>query len=325
MADASTKDIKDMKDNKTHVGAGAMKSETSEKTKDANVHADEKTEAMAGAQAGEKPNSNTQNALAGKFHTFKKATAAREWFILSSLVSRDFKLKYRRSVLGVVWSILNPLLMMCVLTAVFSYMFKFNIENFPLYLILGTTLFNFMSDATTSAMNSILDSAPLIKKIRINKIIFPLEKVTFALLNFVISLIAVAIVICYFRIIPTINIVFVPLLLIYLFMFSLGIGLLLAAGAVFFRDFLHLWGVLVTAWTYATPLFYPVDMLEPWMIQIMNFNPMYYYVNYFRECLLYGTMPSLTENAICLGCGVVFLLLGLLVFKKQQNKFILYV
>ena len=102
--------------------------------------------------------------------------------------------------LGVLWSVLNPLLMMIVLTAVFSVVFRFDIPNFPVYLILGQTLFTFMSDATSGAMSSIIDSAPFIKKIRINKMLFPLEKVVFSLLNFAISLIAVAAVIAFFQI-----------------------------------------------------------------------------------------------------------------------------
>lgn len=293
--------------------------------KNANTETGVKTATGAKTATGDAQKATQKKSAKSAKATQNNTKFQREWFILRSLVSRDFKLKYRRSVLGVVWSILNPLLMMCVLTAVFSYMFKFDIENFPLYLILATTLFNFMSDSTTQAMGSILGSASLIKKISINKIIFPLEKVAFGLVNFVISLVAVAIVMAYFKIMPTFNILFVPLLLIYLSMFSLGIGLLLAAGAVFFRDFLHLWSVFTTAWMYATPLFYPVEMLQPWMIELMNYNPMYHYVTYFRQCLLYGTTPTLMENAICLGCGVVFLVLGYVVFKKQQNKFILYV
>lgn len=248
-----------------------------------------------------------------------------DWFILSSLVSKDFKLKYRRSALGVLWSVLNPLLMMVVLTAVFSSFFKFNIENFPLYLILGQTLFTFMSDATSGAMGSIIDSASLIKKIRINKVLFPLEKVSFSLLNFVISLIAVAAVMIFFRIAPTINLLLLPFLLICVFMFSLGLGLLLAALSVFFRDVMHLWGVLLTAWTYATPLFYPIEILPDWMLIVIQFNPMYHYVTYFREIALWGSTPGLTENLLCILFGVVTLLVGYIVFARQQKKFILYV
>lgn len=257
--------------------------------------------------------------------SLRKSDVKRDWFILSSLVGKDFKLKYRRSALGVVWSVLNPLLMMIVLTAVFSTFFRFQIENFPLYLILGQTLFTFMSDATTQAMSSIIDSAPLIKKIRINKMLFPLEKVTFALLNFGISLIAVALVMVFFQIIPTVYILLLPVLLASLFLFSLGLGLLLAALSVFFRDVIHLWGVVTMAWMYATPIFYPVDILPEWMVPIMDCNPMYHYVSYFRDIVLYGTMPGVGETLICVGCGVVAFAIGYLVFRSQEKKFILYV
>lgn len=256
---------------------------------------------------------------------YTKESFKRDWFILRSLVSKDFKLKYRRSVLGVLWSVLNPLLMMVVLTVVFSTVFRFSIENFPLYLILGQTLFTLMSDATSSAMSSIIDSAPLIKKIRINKVLFPLEKVCFALLNFAISLIAVVAVMLFFHIAPTVNLLLLPVLLIMIFMFSLGLGLLLAALSVFFRDVMHLWSVVLTAWTYATPLFYPVEILPEWAVPIMNANPMYYYVSYFREIALYGTTPSVEQTLICLAFGVGALVLGYAVFRKQEKKFILYV
>ena len=212
----------------------------------------------------------------------------RNWFTISSLVSKDFKLKYRRSVLGVLWSILNPLLMMCVLVAVFSNVLKFggDVENFPLYLILGNVLFALMADSTSSAMTSIIDSAPLIKKIRISKVIFPLEKVLFQLVNFAISLIAVIIVMLFFQIAPTASLLALPLLLVFMLLFSAGLGLLLSALAVFFRDVCHLWGVVITAWTYATPLFYPLGILPEWMQSAELFNPMFHYVTYFRSIVM---------------------------------------
>lgn len=251
--------------------------------------------------------------------------AKRDWFILSSLVERDFKLKYRRSVLGVLWSVLNPLFMMIILSVVFSYFFRFQIEHFPVYLILGQTLFSFMSEGTSSAMRSILEASSLIKKIRINKLIFPLEKVTFALVNFGISLIAVFAVMIYFQIIPTWNVILLPWLILMLFVFTLGVGLLLAALTVFFRDIEHLWGVFISAWTYMTPLFYPVEILPEWAVPIMKCNPMYYFVNYFREIMLYGTTPPISENLICLGFALAALLIGIIVFRRSQRKFILHV
>lgn len=246
-------------------------------------------------------------------------------FVLNSLVSKDFKLKYRRSVLGVLWSVLNPLLMMVVLSAVFSFMFRFQIENFPLYLILGTILFNMMANSTGAAMTSIIEAAPLIKKIRINKMVFPLEKVLFELVNFAISLVAVILVMLYFQVPPSINLLFLPLLLVYVSVFSLGVGLLLASLAVFFRDVIHLWGVVITAWTYATPIFYPAEMLDGWMQTVLQFNPMYHYVTYFRDIAMWNTNPGGMENLICLGFAVITLLVGILVFKKTQHKFVLYV
>lgn len=254
-----------------------------------------------------------------------RSNIARSWFTIRSLVGKDFKLKYRRSVLGVVWSVLNPLLMMCVLTAVFSTFFRFSIENYPVYLILGNTLFSFAMDASGSAMSSIIGSASLIKKVRVDKAIFPVEKVLFQLINFAISLIAVAIVMVVLRIPPTINLAFLPLLLVYVTVFSLGLGLVLAALAVFFRDVIHIWGVIRTAWMYATPLFYPVDILPEWMMSVEAFNPMYHYVTYFRDIALWGNAPGVMENLVCLGMALVMLAIGIVVFRSLQKRFILYV
>lgn len=260
-------------------------------------------------------------------NTVSQVSFKRNWFTISSLVSRDFKLKYRRSILGVLWSVLNPLLMMCVLAVVFSNVLKFGggIENFPMYLILGNVLFALMSDSTSTAMWSILDSAPLIKKIKISKLIFPLEKVLFQLVNFAISLIAVVIVMLVFRIMPTPALLMLPVLLVFMVLFSAGLGMLLSSLAVFFRDVCHLWGVVLTAWTYATPLFYPIEILPQWMQAAEAFNPMFHYVTYFRDIAMYGTVPGLSEHLICFAMATITFLVGLFVFKKTEKKFILYV
>lgn len=247
-------------------------------------------------------------------------------FVLASLVSKDFKLKYRRSFLGIVWSVLNPLLMMIVLAAVFSYMFRFNIENFPLYLILGQIMFDFMNRSTNSAMSSIIDAQSLIKKIRIEKMIFPMEKVMFELLNTAISMIAAVLVMAYFQVLPSVHAIWgLPLLIIFITMFSFGLSLLISALSVFFRDVMHLWGVLLTAWTYATPIFYPVDMLADWMMAIMQFNPMYHYLTFFRDIMMWNTCPSVQEILICFGMALVTFVVGFIVFRKTEHKFILYI
>lgn len=249
----------------------------------------------------------------------------RNWFMLSELVSRDFKLKYRRSVLGVLWSVLNPLLMMAVLTAVFSFFFRFKIENFALYLIIGQTLFTYIADSAGDSMRSIIDASSLIKKIKIDKLIFPIEKTLFGLVNFAISLIAVVIVMIYFQVAPTWHLLLLPFLLICSFFFSLGMGFILSTLAVFFRDVIHLWSVITTAWMYATPIIYPMDILPEWMLALEAWNPMYYFVNFFRKIALWGTMPSSSEFFVIFGCALCSFLLGLFIFRRNEKKFILYV
>ncbi len=255
-------------------------------------------------------------------------------FILQQLVSRDFKLKYRRSVLGVLWSVLNPLLMMAVLSLVFSNMFRFEIDKYPVYLILGMTLFTLMSDSTSSAMSSIIDASALLKKVRVEKAVFPIEKVLFALVNYLFSFAAVIVVMIVFGIHPSWCMLALPLLLLYVVVFCAGIGLLLSALSVFFRDVMHLWSVVITAWNYLTPIFWPEEMLTSGalsaglgqaLMAVEQFNPMYYFVSYMRQIMMYGTMPGLDFNLICLAFAAVTFIVGLLVFRKAQSKFILYI
>jgi ABC-2 type transport system permease protein len=254
--------------------------------------------------------------------------AKRDGFILRQLVGKDFKLKYRRSVLGVLWSVLNPLLMMCVMALVFSSFMKVGsdtVKCFPLYLIIGNTVFQVMTDSTNQGMSSIINAASLLKKVKINRYVFPIEKVLFACVNFAFSMIAVIIVMLWFQIAPTATIVLFPLALLYLMVFCAGLSLALSALSVFFRDVMHLWGVVVTAWTYLTPLFYTISILPDFMQRFEMFNPMYHYVTYFRDILLNGVWPSLHANLICAGCAVGALLIGYLIFRKNEHRFILYI
>ncbi len=251
----------------------------------------------------------------------------RDRFILSQLVGRDFKNKYRRSVLGVAWSVLNPLLMMIVMAAVFSNFMRVggDIPNFPLYLIIGNVTFTLLSDSSSAGMASIIDNASLLKKVKINRIVFPLEKVLFALVNFAFSLIAVAIVMIWFQIPLSWNIFFVPLFLIYLVGFCAGLSMALSALSVFFRDVMHLWSVVLIAWTYLTPIFYSITILPEFMQRLIAYNPMYHYITYLREILLYQQTPSVEQNLICLACSAIVFAVGWLIFKSSERKFILYI
>ncbi len=252
----------------------------------------------------------------------------RDRYILQQLVLKDFKLKYRRSAMGVAWSVLNPLLMMCVMAAAFSRMIGLSangIPNYPLYIILGNVTFSFVSESTSAGMGSIIAASSLLKKVKINRWVFPVEKVLFAAVNFFFSLIAVALVMLFFRIAPTWHLLLLPLLVLYIAIFSCGLSLLLSAAAVFFRDVMHLWSVFLTAWTYATPLFYPQEILPAWMISLERFNPMYHFVTYIRDLLLYQQTPSLSLNLACISCSLLSLAIGLFVFRRTERRFILYI
>jgi ABC-2 type transport system permease protein len=254
-----------------------------------------------------------------RINDFKKYS-----YLLKNLVKKDFTTRYRRSVLGILWSVLNPLLMMMVISAVFSNIFRIQVENFAIYYLTGALVFNFMSEATSGSLTSVLGSAGLIRKVYIPKYIFPLERCFFALVNAVFSLIAVLILmpILGVPLRPTALLFWVPLA--YTLVFCVGLGMVLAAANVFFRDIGHLYSVWVTAWMYLTPILYPVDILPDAVRGFVTINPMYYYVDYFRQVMMYESVPDLQTNLICASFSLVFLLLGLIVFKKTQDRFILY-
>ena len=256
------------------------------------------------------------------------SSTRRDIFVVGQLVTKDFKLKYRRSVLGVVWSVLNPLLMMLVQAVVFTQLMRnmdANIPNYPIYLILGNTAWSLMSDATNQGMRSIMSASSLLKKVRINRWVFPVQKVLFAAVNYAFSMVAVALVMAVFGWAPSIYALYLPLGLLYLMVFCLGLAMLLSALAVFFRDVIHLWSVFMTAWMYLTPLFYSPAILPEWLQTAMHFNPMYLYVTFIRRILLWRTDPGMLVHIGCIVCALVSLGIGYLVFHKTEEKFILFI
>ena len=256
--------------------------------------------------------------LHNSWHNFSKYRP-----LIRELVTRDLKVKYRRSVLGYMWSILNPLLMM-LQTLVFSYMFRFDIPNFPLYLICGNTLFNFFNESTNMGMGSVLGNASLIKKVYVPKFIFPISRVVSSFVNLLFSLAAILLVMLITRspFYWTILLVWVPLLL--LLAFCCGMAVLLSALAVYFRDLQYLYGILTMAWMYATPLFYPISALPPFMVPVIKLNPLYHYINCMRCLVMYGTVPGPNTWIACIGSAVVMMGVGLAAFRKLQRNFILY-
>lgn len=243
--------------------------------------------------------------------------------LLNELVARDIKIKYRRSVLGVLWTLLNPLLMMIVLSIVFSNLFKFDVENFPLYLLSGQVVFNYFSNATSSSMSAIIDNTSLIKKVYVPKYLFVLSRTASSFINLLASFTALLFVMIAMRaeLHYTVFLVIIPIML--LVIFSLGVGLVLAALVVRFRDIMHLYSVFVTALMYLTPVIYPMNILPETIKKIVLLNPVTNYLIMFRDVMMNNTFPDLSYLIIGMIEAVVALIVGLYVFYKSQDEFIL--
>lgn len=243
--------------------------------------------------------------------------------LLAELVARDIKIKYRRSVLGVLWTLLNPLCMMIILSIVFSNIFKFDVENFPLYVLSGQVIFNFFNDATTSSMTSIINSASLIKKVYVPKYLFVLSRIVSSFINLMAAFTALLLVMVATRteLHYTAFLSVIPLLMVVAF--SLGIGLVLAALTVKFRDIIHLYSVFTTGLMYLTPVIYPMAILPEKIKMIVMLNPITNYLIMFRDLMLNNTLPSFSSFMIGIVEVAAALALGVYVFYKNQDEFIL--
>jgi len=260
------------------------------------------------------------------FANFKRYT-----FLMSQMVSRDFKVKYKRSVLGIVWSLLYPLLQMSVMAIVFSQMFKFRMEgvNYLVYLMTGLVMFNYFSEASNSAMTSVVTNFNLMNKVYIPKYIFPLSKCIFAMLNFSLTLIPLFLIILFTgdsntRCIINIYYLFLPFAYICVFLFTVGLGFILSTISVFLRDIFYIFGIILTMWQYFTPIFYDISIIAPNLQKLFYLNPLYHYITFTRTIILYNKMPTLSSWVWCGGSALLVFMIGCIVFKSKQDKFIYY-
>lgn len=255
------------------------------------------------------------------FYNFKKYS-----FLMNQMISRDFKVKYKRSVLGILWSLLYPLLMMSVMAIVFSTMFKFRMEgvNYLVYLMSGLIMFNYFSEASNLAMTSVVMNFGLMNKVYIPKYIFPLSKCLFVGINFLLSLIPLLLIVIVTGAPITLNYLLLPYTFICMFFFTVGIGFIVSSWSVFLRDIFYIYGIVLTIWQYFTPIFYDISMLPLKLQNIFKLNPLYQFINFARTILLDGKIPNIENFIYCGLYAIVFFLLGSLIFKKQQDKFIYY-
>lgn len=245
-------------------------------------------------------------------------------FLMKQLISRDFKTKYKRSVLGVFWSFLNPLLTMVVQYIVFSTIFRANIRNYPVYLLSASIMFSFFTEAVGGGLGSIVSNASLIKKVYAPKYIYPITKVLSTAINLMISLIPLLAVILFTGERINIHYLLIPYVMVCLIAFCIGMSLIMATSNVFFRDTQFLWGILSLLWMYATPMFYPASIIPERFHFVLVANPMYAFISFFRTILLDYSSPQMIDYIACAGWAIAFCVIGGFLFNKFQKRFVLY-
>jgi len=244
------------------------------------------------------------------------------WFLIKQLVARDFKTKYKRSVLGVLWSFLNPLLTMSIQYVIFSTLFGNDIAHFPIYLLSGIVCFNFFSETANMCLMSIVGNASLINKVHVPKYIYPFSRTLSSCINLGLSMLPLIIMMIISRTPITTALFLLPFVFVMLFILSYGVGLILATLMVFFRDTQFLWGIVSMLLMYLTPIFYSESIIPSWFLPIYKLNPLYHVLRFIRSILIDGVSLEPKAYLYCIVLCTIPLALGLLVFRKNQNKFI---
>ena len=238
---------------------------------------------------------------------------------MKQLVSREIKRKYARSYLGILWSVLNPLLSMTVLSLIFSTIFRRSIENFPIYYLTGSIFWSLFAEATTSAMTALVDNRTMLMKVKLSKQTFVLARMFTALTNFGYTCVAYVLMLVVFRVPPTLYMLLFPVNVLCIMLFAAGIGFMLSIFYVFFGDIRYLYSVLLTLWMYLSAVFYPIDRLSEMMQWFIRKNPIYNYIEFARDIVLYGKMPEPVLWMKIIGWGILSFTAGYILFKKKEN------
>jgi lipopolysaccharide transport system permease protein len=242
-------------------------------------------------------------------------------FILRRMIYTSFKTRYKRSYLGVVWSLLNPLLHMIVFVIVFSQVFRFDIPHYSLYILTGNMIFVFFSSSTSEAMMQMLASAEMIKRVYLPKTIYVLAGIGINGINLILTFIPFLAIALIDKLQFNWTVVLIFPTLILVTMFVVGMSLIVATITPYLHDFSQIWSVILTLWTYLTPLFYPVSIIPERVLPVFKLNPMYIYVTLFRDPLLYQKVPESTLWIQGTFYGVTFLVIGWWIFTKNSNEF----
>lgn len=245
--------------------------------------------------------------------------------LVTTLVVRDLRVRYRRSAIGFLWTMLQPLLTMLVLNLVFSALFRFEIVNYPVYALAGIMFWNFFSQSINGSMNSLRDNAQLVTKLPVPKAVFPLAAVIAGMVNLLFALVPLLglLLVTGHPIRPAV--LFLPVAVVLASLFTLGAGLLLSPMAVFFYDTVEMVGVALTLFMYMTPIFYPMDIVPDEYLWAVRFNPLRSVLEVFRDPIYFGKIPPLTHLAVASLIAVVALVVGIFAFRASSDRIPFYV
>lgn len=239
------------------------------------------------------------------------------WF----LVRRDITARYKRSVLGIAWTMLNPLGMMIVLSIVFSHVFRTTMEGYPAYVLSGLVAWTFFSQTSSNAINALVWGGDLLQRIYIPRSTFAISAIATGIVNLLLSLVPLFAVMLVIGIPLRPTILLTPVAIVPLAMFSLGVGLVISTIGIFFADVVEMYVIVLTAWMYLTPIIYPLDILPSNVVMWMKFNPMVHIVDLFRMLVFYGTIPALSTWLLAFGSAAVVFVAGWLIFTGKSDEF----
>lgn len=246
-------------------------------------------------------------------------------FLFEELVKRDFKQKYKRTLLGMAWSILYPLITLLILDIIFSNYFGTDIAHYPIYLFCGQLVFSYFNESTNGGMYSLLGNAHIFSKVNVPKYLFLLSKNVSSFINFCLTL-CIFFVFVFFNDVPfTWKFIFLLFPIACLVVFNIGMGLIISALLVFFRDMSYLYSVFTMLLMYMSAIFYSVEIVPAHFRFFFYLNPVYIYIKYLRLIVLNGEIPSLGYHLLCLGYALIAVLLGGYIYKKYNHMFLYYI
>jgi ABC-2 type transport system permease protein len=244
--------------------------------------------------------------------------------LVQALVARELKVRYRRSTLGFLWTMLQPLLTMAVLHVVFSQVFRFDVQNYAVYALSGILFWNFFSQSITTSMNSLRTNAALVSKLPVPKAVFPVATVVAGVVNLVLALVPLFALLLWSGHEVGPAVLFLPVSILLAALFALGAGLLLSPLAVFFVDIVEMVGVALTLLLYLTPVFYPMAILPDRFRFLVRFNPIRSVLEVFRDPIYYGKVPPLSHLAVTFGVVAVALIVGVAFFRRSSSRIPFY-